>query len=70
MMKVWTCNDFEGHWPVGAAAVVVAETEEQAKDLLDFALSVEGLGRQEDGYTLKTLDINKPEAIVLVNGDY
>jgi hypothetical protein len=30
-MGVWTCNNFEGLYPVGTAAVVVADTEEHAR---------------------------------------
>lgn len=33
MLNVYTCDDHDGHW-VGTASVVVAETEEIARDLL------------------------------------
>lgn len=42
-MKVFTHNKFEGHWPVGTAAVVVAENTAQAKDYLDHFLAESGL---------------------------
>lgn len=29
-MRVWTCTNFDGYWPVGTSAVVIAENEEVA----------------------------------------
>lgn len=41
-MKVFTAR-FTGHYPVGTAAVIVAESREQAYDLLMEELKEEGL---------------------------
>lgn len=42
-MKIWTNNKFEGHWPVGTAAVVIAETAKDACEYLNIELKKEGL---------------------------
>lgn len=67
-MKVWHCN-FSGHWPVGAAAVVVAESASQAAELLTEELAKEHLGpvKAEEFMELNT---DAPLAVVLCNGDY
>lgn len=40
-MKVYTTKDFKGYWPVGSAAVVVADTPELARALFLDALARE-----------------------------
>ena len=37
-MKLWTCNKFEGHYPVGTAAIVRATTAEIAASRLNTML--------------------------------
>lgn len=70
-MNVWTSTDFAGHWPVGTAAVVVAETEDDARALLDEELALYGLGASAaQGYTLKHLPMFRPAAVVLADGNY
>ena len=69
-MKVWTNNYFRGYWPVGSAAVVVANTPEEASSLLNEKLKemgLEGDAKPEDMDQLKT---NKPLVRVLNDGDY
>jgi hypothetical protein len=68
-MRVWTCTDHAGHWPVGAASVVVAPDEATARRLLGAALASQGLS-DEDGFTLDEIDLTTPAAIVLQDGDY
>jgi len=75
-MNVYTCNDFPGHW-VGTAAVIVADTELQAYELLRTELIKQGLEQkilreEKNGVmpTLQLVDITKAQAIVLENGDY
>lgn len=69
-MKVWTNTKFQGHWPVGTAAVVVADTAEQAAELLNNALICRGLGRTAIAADFEKLPTNRPIAVVLNNGDY
>ena len=65
-MRVWTCTDFPGVWPVGTAAVIVAETEEEAAKLLGEEIGRRGTVR----FTLEELDLTTARAVVLNDGDY
>lgn len=69
-MRVFTCTNAKGHWPVGFAAIVVAPSEEIAKRMLQTALAEDGLADQPQGYTLKEVHLNTPAATILVNGEY
>ena len=42
-MKIWTNNKFKGYWPVGTAAVVIADSPEQAADYLNVFLAEKNL---------------------------
>ena len=42
-MKIWTNNKFKGFWPVGTAAVVIADTATEAADYLSMFLQDKGL---------------------------
>lgn len=68
-MKVYTC-DFEGHYPVGACGVVVAETPRKAFNLMNKALVADGLKPLESIDELNELDTTKPKATILLNGEY
>lgn len=67
-MNVYTCIDHDGHW-VGVASVIIAPTEEDARDLLSQTLGDCGLNG-EKLFTLHKLDLSKPQAVVLCDGDY
>jgi len=70
-MKVYTCKDHDAHWPVGVASVIIANNEEEAKQLLDLALIEQGLGGFDDEpYTLEEMDITEPGVEMLCNGSY
>lgn len=74
-MKVFICDDFEPHYPVGAAAVVVAPDMPAARVLLARQLTEHGLpyvhfsgqGREP---TLRELNLRTPSATVIVDGNY
>jgi len=68
MNKIYTCNSFEGHYPVGSAAVVVAGNEYEAKSLLLATLENMGLPQKEINVT--ELDINKKQVQILCDGEY
>lgn len=69
-MKVFVTTNHDVHYPVGAASVVLARSEREAKTLLDAALVARGLKpSDEHPYTLEELD-DSPQAQILVNGDY
>jgi len=67
-MRVWTCSDAKGHYPVGFAAVIVATDEIEAQAQFAMAMLDEGL----DPYSghLIELDLTTVKATILVNGDY
>ena len=69
MLKVFTCTDHEGHWPVGVASVVVAADETEARDLLLVELRSRGL-RHDEPFTLEEIRTDRPRAFVLMDGDY
>jgi len=68
-MRVWTNSKFKGHWPVGAAAVVVADTREQASELLSEELKQIGLGPALPEQ-FEPVDTERPGVLVLNSGDY
>lgn len=63
-MRVFICTRLWG-W----AAIIVAETEEQARGLLNIELAAHGLDPSKP-YTLRELDTTTPAAQVLLDGDY
>lgn len=69
MMKVFTTTNFKGYYPVGTAAVIVAETEEEADRLLIESLSKMHL-IQDEPPELKEVDTSVPHASVLLDGNY
>ena len=70
-MRIFTCTNHDGFWPVGVASVVVAEDEEHAGLLLDSVLAELGLQvRAESPYTLQEISTGNAMAIVLRDGKY
>lgn len=67
-MNVYTCNDHDGYWPVGAASVIVARSEDEARELLRNKLRSMKLGTGD--FTLVELDLDKEGVTVLCDGDY
>lgn len=71
-LKVFYTDDFKGHYPVGTSAIVLAETKEEAKLLLDEELRKVGLlEKNKDGYEIYELPHKgKPVALIINDGDY
>lgn len=69
-MKAWTNKRFDGHWPVGTAAVVVADTAENAAKILNDELETRGLGRVATAEQFELLPTSRPMARVLCDGNY
>ena len=67
-MKVFTSNDFTGFYPVGTAAVVVAEDKVTAYERLREALI--GHGLPGDDFTLREVDTENEGWEILQNGNY
>lgn len=69
-MKIYTCTNHNGHYPVGVASVIIEETKEKAHEKLDKALIEAGLKPYDkDEYTLNEIEM-KPQVIILNNGNY
>lgn len=68
-MKVYTCTDFEGYWPVGTAAVIVAESEAMAMARLLTMLASIKLP-QDTALTLTEMDVDKAQVVILRDGNY
>ncbi len=66
-LKAFYTTDFDGHWPVGTAAVVVAETEKGAERMLQAELKRVGLTSKIKG---KLIELDEPGAIILCDGGY
>lgn len=69
-MKVFTNNEFEGHYPVGRAAVVIAPDAETAARLLEKELAAIGLEQQIDVSKMKQVSQGKPSVHILHDGNY
>lgn len=69
-MKIYTCTDFCGHWPVGVAAIVRANSQEEAALELASKLGHQGLPQSiKPECMIEFVDMGR-EALVLGNGDY
>ena len=68
-LKIYKCLDFEGHWPVGTAAVVIAPDKETARKLLSDDLKKQGL-TLKDSDEFHEIPHDKAASYVLHNGDY
>lgn len=69
-MKVWTNTKFEGHNPVGVAAVVVADTPELAAYILNQKLLAYGLEQTAKAEDMDWLPTDHEQAVVLNDGHY
>lgn len=69
-MKVWANNTFKGHNPVGSAAVVVAESQEEAAGMLAMALDAVWLKQDVDPESMKEIPLGQKGVNILVDGEY
>lgn len=70
MLKTYTCDDFIGYYPVGVAAVMVAEDKRAAIKLFEAALKERGLEQKIDPKTVLLLTHHKPQVYILADGNY
>ena len=68
--KVWLNTSFNGRYPVGTAAVIVAATSNEAANLLNQELRSRGLADTAMPDQFSELSIAAPTAVVLCDGDY
>lgn len=66
-MNVYYNDSFRGHYPVGTAAVVKAETKEDAARILEVALEAAGLGQSVPPSDM--IEVTTP-VVIINNGDY
>lgn len=66
-MKVFTCNSFKGHYPVGVGAVVMAEDAKEAATLLEAVLVDRGL--QQDIAPEQMVEMQH-QVVILCDGNY
>jgi hypothetical protein len=70
-LKVWMHNKFQGHYPVGTAAVVIASNREDAVTYLEMALGEADLPEQKiDPADFMELIITDGSYYVLNDGNY
>ena len=69
-MRVFTCNNFEGHFPVGTAAVIVADNVVDAMRALNTGLKGIGLPDDVKVGDLVEVDTDVPSVDILCDGDY
>lgn len=72
IMKVFTCDNFRGHWPVGTAALIVAESEIDAINQLIEECDNAGIPQDaKDIARLKVREvcIQKPTTVIIRNGE-
>lgn len=68
-LRVFTCTSFQGVWPVGNAAVIVAYDVEEATNLLNTEL----ISRELPPITSAEIDeisLESPNVQILCDGDY
>lgn len=68
-LKVFTCTEFAGHYPVGTAAVIVAQDMAEARNILAKELASRGLELEEDEKVVELI-LDAPKAIILRDGNY
>lgn len=69
-MKVFTNNKFEGYYPVGSAAVVIAKDKDDAARLLSDKLFNIGLNPSVTSDSMIEVNIEESHAVILVDGNY
>lgn len=70
MKRVYTNNEFTGHYPVGTAAVVVSSSQEEAAGLLNALLKVHGLPGDAKIEDMREIGLKHPDARILCDGNY
>lgn len=69
-MKTYTCNKFTGHYPVGSAAVVRADSPESAVEILNATLRDAGLPGDAKMEDLVPFPAKGEMVRILVDGNY
>lgn len=67
-MKVWVNNEFDGVYPVGTGAVVIADTKDDACDFLNMFLV--GIGLESFPEQFREMPMVSGQVEILCDGDY
>lgn len=70
MIRVYTNTEFKGHYSVGTAAIVVAESPEQAAKFLEDELEKHGLYEKVKAEDMKLVPLKVGFVNVLCDGNY
>lgn len=70
MLKLYTNTEFAEHWPVGTAAIVLAENTSEAKDILQLELAKIGLPQDVEEEDFVEHNISKEQVIILRDVNY
>jgi hypothetical protein len=62
--------EFEGYYPVGACAVVVAETKRKAVNALKIKLEGMHLSTEIEEDDIREIDMSKPNVDIVLDGNY
>jgi len=69
-MKVFTCTGFDGHYPVGTAAVIVDESAEAALQQLNDSLVAKGLVGDATIDMIVPVKTRTRACTILLDGNY
>lgn len=69
-MKIWTNKEFHGFWPVGTAAVIIADTAEIATEKLNAALVEHGLKPTAEAKDMICFEYEDGNVRILNDGVY
>lgn len=69
-IKIWTNTEFDGYFPVGTAAVVIAEDAASAADMLNFILRNSGLEGDAETKDMVEFDLVIGNVSILCDGNY
>lgn len=69
-MKIYTNNQFTGHYPVGSAAVVMAKTPAEAARRLNTVLRSMGLPASATSKDMNVFPVGDEVVRVIRDGDY
>lgn len=70
MLRTFVSTGFQGHWPVGTSAVIAAESEEQARELLVTYLRDTFGDSAELDFELREWAPKGPTCCILQDGNY
>lgn len=69
-MRIFVNTRFEGHWPVGVAAIAFANSREEAAEQLSAELATAGLPQAVPVEHMAEIYPMGPTAYVLCDGNY